>query len=258
MSVTKAYVQKHDGGEPESEHADVLRVLEGRGVPCELFTRKRLDRRQLSPLSPRTLVVGDHDAMRQAFRYLGVPKGRLPADTYPPSMRSYLKRSVWRSTAGRVREAASAGATTVPIFVKPVSDTKKFTGLVVSPLGDLSTLHAVSKKTDVYCSEVVEWLSEYRVFVNRTEIVGVRHYAGDATVELDMKMVKDFVQDFEGAEDATRAYAADFGVLERDDERVTALVEWNDGYALGSYGLNGEVYTGLLISRWEEIFERNA
>lgn len=49
---------------------------------------------------------------------------------------------------------------------------------------------------------------------------------------------------------AKRGYGIDFGVL--DDGR-TALVELNDGYALGNYGLAAEAYLALCIARWEQL-----
>lgn len=49
---------------------------------------------------------------------------------------------------------------------------------------------------------------------------------------------------------APAGYAIDFGVT--DDGR-TLLVEVNDGYALGSYGLFYPEYAKLLSARWAEL-----
>ena len=49
---------------------------------------------------------------------------------------------------------------------------------------------------------------------------------------------------------APAAYAIDFGVT--DDGR-TLLIEVNDGYALGSYGLFYPDYSKLLSARWAEL-----
>ncbi|MFN7976011.1 MAG: ATP-grasp domain-containing protein [Acidobacteriota bacterium] len=53
-----------------------------------------------------------------------------------------------------------------------------------------------------------------------------------------------------GAGRARAGYGIDFGVLA--DGR-TALVEMNDGYGLGSYALDPDLYTDLLVARWEEL-----
>ncbi|MGM7644396.1 ATP-grasp domain-containing protein [Nocardia sp. JW2] len=42
----------------------------------------------------------------------------------------------------------------------------------------------------------------------------------------------------------------DFGVLANGD---TALVEVNDGYALGAYRIAADHYTELVMARWREL-----
>jgi hypothetical protein len=49
---------------------------------------------------------------------------------------------------------------------------------------------------------------------------------------------------------APNGYAIDFGVT--DDGR-TLLIEVNDGYALGSYGLFYLDYAKLLSARWAQL-----
>ena len=45
-------------------------------------------------------------------------------------------------------------------------------------------------------------------------------------------------------------FAMDFGVT--DDGR-TLLIEVNDGYSLGTYGLEATLYARLLSARWAEL-----
>lgn len=47
-----------------------------------------------------------------------------------------------------------------------------------------------------------------------------------------------------------RGCALDFGV---DDRGRTLLVEANDGFALGAYGLPPLLYARLLSARWSEM-----
>ncbi|MCP2296618.1 protein of unknown function (DUF4343) [Nocardia amikacinitolerans] len=51
---------------------------------------------------------------------------------------------------------------------------------------------------------------------------------------------------------APSAYGIDFGVLANGE---TALVEANDGYALGAYDLAADRYTELVLRRWSELVE---
>ncbi|WNJ19060.1 ATP-grasp domain-containing protein [Pontibacter sp. G13] len=242
--ISHAYIHEYGNGELEPEHLAVKQVLESRGIPCELFTAKRLSRNQLN-LGPSTLVVGDHPTMEAVFKRL---KYSYSNDCYPVSLRSFLQRQIWQSTVKHLLMGRMHSD--YPIFIKPKSRAKLFTGLVLQSQADLYRLDTIPKKTEIYGSSVVNWVSEFRVFVNRGEIVGVRHYDGDPSLRLNMDVVQRSVVQFEASDEHTASYGIDFGVLEQGE---TTLIEWNDGFALGAYGLDAEVYTDLLLERWKEI-----
>ncbi len=63
-------------------------------------------------------------------------------------------------------------------------------------------------------------------------------------------IVVNAIKCLEESGEATAAYAIDFGVIE---ENQTALVELNDGFSIGSYGLDKAVYTDLILTRWGEL-----
>jgi hypothetical protein len=240
--IKRAYIYEYGNGELDSEHKDVVEVLKARGIEYELFTSKKLSRNQLK-LDDSTFVAGDVPTIRTVLKIIGV---NVIHDTYPKSLEKYLGRQVWSTTIRNLLYQEN----TFGIFVKPRSKAKLFTGFTVNSYHDLLQLERYSKKTDIYCSTLVHWLSEYRVFVNNSEIVGIKLYSGDETLKLDMSIVEKAVKDFENSPERTAAYGIDFGVL---DSGQTTLIEWNDGFALGSYGLDKEIYTDLLIARWEEI-----
>lgn len=68
-----------------------------------------------------------------------------------------------------------------------------------------------------------------------------------------MNFVETVIQSFENSEESTDGYGIDFGILKNGE---TSLVEWNDGFALGSYGLDKNIYTDLLLSRWKQIVDK--
>lgn len=175
---------------------------------------------------------------------MGKPVSK-PSD-YPESLRGYLERKVWTSTVREMRHLLMHDET-APVFVKPMDRVKVFTGQVVSGHWDLHVLAQVSQATRLYCSEVVDWKTEWRFFVVEGEIVGARHYWGDESVRPDRDRVREALGNFDGA---PRAFAMDWGVLENGE---TALLEVNDGYSLGSYGLDDEVYCSVLETRWREL-----
>lgn len=248
ITLKRAYIHEYGQGKLEPEHRDVAEVLAARGIPYELFTIKRLMRNQL-PLDRETLLVGDHAVIAMAMKRLGFNETN---DCYPKSLEKYLGRRVWSTTIrGLLSEAKYKNMT--DIFVKPRSKAKLFTGFVLHSNRELWRLDSFSGQTELYCSTLVEWVSEWRVFVSEGRIVGVRNYSGDEGVWVDMEVVEAAVRDLEASDERTAGYAIDFGVLESGE---TTLVEWNDGFALGSYGLDKDVYTDLLIARWEEVLGR--
>lgn len=244
--ITKAYIQEYGNGKIEPEHQDVKDLLESRGIECELFTTKRLQRNQIQ-INEKTLIVGDHPTMLHVFKKLGV---NSLASSYPESLRKYLKRNIWETTVRKL--LMQDDGESLNIFVKPKSKTKLFTGFVVQSNYDLFKLETLAKDTELYCSSVVEWISECRVFVNQSKIVGIKNYDGDENLSLDMNIVESAIKDFENSNERTDGYGIDFGILKNGE---TALVEWNDGFALGSYGLDKEVYMDLILIRWKEILK---
>ena len=102
---------------------------------------------------------------------------------------------------------------------------KQFTGCVVHGRYDLVAMQGSSLQTPVWRSEVVEFLSEYRVFVLHDRVVGYRCYTGDAHLHFRLSQVEKFVAVFR--DESPAAYVVDFGVLATGE---TALVEVNEGY----------------------------
>ena len=133
-----------------------------------------------------------------------------------------------------------------PVFIKPVAN-KKFVGRVIRTTADLIGCGSCYDNADVICSEVLDFVTEYRVFVRYGNILDARKYKGDWSVPLDRKVVEECVRDFENA---PQGYAIDFGVT-RDGK--TVLVEVNNTCSLGSYGLYCVNFAKLLSARWAEL-----
>ena len=102
-------------------------------------------------------------------------------------------------------------------------------------------------ETEILCSEALIFQSEWRCFVRYNEILGIRCYAGDSSKTCDMNIIARAVQE---CQELPAGCSLDFGVT--DDGR-TVLIEMNDGFALGCYGLNDELYAKLLSARWAEL-----
>ena len=166
----------------------------------------------------------------------------MPDIDYPETLAKYLGRKIWRSTINTVNSSPELW----PVFVKPVSN-KRFIGRTIHTAKDLIGCGNCYEDTEVYCSEPIDLVSEYRCFVRYGNISDVRLYKGDWRYSLDADVVDKAVSDYS---DAPKGYALDFGVTK--DGR-TLLVEVNATVCIGSYGLEPIAYAKLLAARWAEL-----
>ncbi len=137
-----------------------------------------------------------------------------------------------------------------PIFVKPLSQHKEFTGHVRrGDLDDLNRTAHLEDDFDVLVSDVVDFVSEWRCFVLRGQCIGAKPYAGDVrAISPDWRVLDGAIGALGDALPA--GCSIDLGVTRTGE---TLVVEMNDGYALGSYGLAAVPYAQLLEARWEEL-----
>ena len=216
--------------------------LRERGYEIELFAFPQLTELELSR---EVLLVGGIGTVLKAFELLGVEYQAL--EYVPSELERFAGRRLWQSTLGEVR-AMFDGRESAPIFIKPLPHKfKLFGGHVVRSFRDLIATGAHPHDTPVRCAETVPFASEYRCFLHRGEIIGAKHYAGDFRLAPDWSIVEAARQAYQSA---PAGCAMDFGVTH--DGR-TLLVEVNDGFSLGHYGLNPNLYAALLADRWSEI-----
>lgn len=203
-------------------------------------------------LADDDVPVGSVEFVRRVMRLKGIPEPE--SLSYPGPLVPYLRRSLIRQRIGDLSPES-------PVFVKPVK-VKQFTGFVLRPgqafehydehdQEQLSSTHRLAGDVEVYTSEVVEFLSEWRFYVQRQNIIGCARYdahGADVAPEPDRMVVAEAVTRFEGP----AAYAIDFGVLANGE---TALVEVNDAWAIGLYGrcLEPRAYLDMLATRWAEL-----
>ncbi len=197
------------------------------------------DLKDLSACRPDDLVVGGIGAVTQKLNDYGVT---IPKINYPNELQGYLGRKIWITTIDQVINDPEMR----PIFVKPIRE-KRFTGLVLKKETDIPRLSYCEADEPVLCSEVVTFQTEWRAFVQYGKILDVRPYFGDWRKHYDPRVIECAVADYHSD---PAGYAIDFGIT--DDGR-TLMVEVNDGFSLGCYGLAALDYAKLLAARWCEL-----
>lgn len=165
-----------------------------------------------------------------------------PEIDYPEELKNFLGRKIWKSKLSVIANEPNNWN----VFIKPVED-KKFTGVVVRSTKDLIGCGTWNEDTEILCSEVVNFVAEWRCFVRYGKILDVRRYKGDWKVHFDPKIIEEAISKFTSA---PNGYSIDFGLTDKGE---TLLIEVNDGYSLGYYGLFNLDYAKLLSARWAEL-----
>ena len=192
--------------------------------------------------NPDEIIVGHIAAVRASLRALGLV---VPAELgYPAALLPFLGQRLWQSTIN----AVAAQPESWPVFVKPMLDTKKFTGVLVRRVGDLIGCGDQHQDTPVWCAEPLQLLAEWRCFVRYGHILDVRPYKGDWRVHFNPAVVEQALATY--LPDAPTAFALDIGCTAAGQ---TVVVEVNEGYAVGAYGLNALAYAKFLSARWAEL-----
>jgi hypothetical protein len=169
---------------------------------------------------------------------------------YPDELMPHMHRNVRRAKWYDVKEEALQGHK----FIKPVIQ-KQFNGAVLNSILDTIRTGKMEENHEVFLCDVVDFLSEFRVYVHDHEIVGIKHYYSKDDDGYQFvpqhSVLLDMVKAYKPS--APIAYSLDVGMIPKDGGIVPALVEINDGICLGNYGLDSIHYAEMIASRWTEM-----
>lgn len=159
---------------------------------------------------------------------------------YPNELKEYLHRDISKTTTFNLPNE-------YPFFIKPIS-IKSFSGRVIKEFKDLIGVI----DTELYFTKTIHKIvSEYRCFILNGEIIGVKHYKGNPFISICENTLKDMVYKYKNA---PKAYSLDIGVT---DNMLNILVECNNGYSTGNYGLTEIQYAKFLMQGYLDIAKRS-
>ncbi len=232
----RVYIRTSHNGFPETEaEYTAYQGFQALGIMPEFYTKDE----DLEICSPYDLIVGRVSTVTKKLHSLGVD---VPEYDYPAELNEYLGRHIWEDTLESVLKKEE----TWPLFVKPIKD-KAFTGFILRSENDVPRLYRATMEEPVLCSELVSFEAEWRAFVRYGNVIDVRPYSGDWRKHFDTRVIESAVDRFITA---PAGYAIDFGITDKGE---TVLVEVNDGFALGTYGIEPVQYAKLLSARWSEL-----
>ena len=245
--ITKALLQIYNNKFSIEERA-LFDTLTERGIPVESFSPKKMFRKQLD-FDKNTLITGTIGTVLNALKQLGIED--VVDDTYPESIREYLKRDIYESTVGEMTDKIfnqEIGS----VFVKPKDKMKRFTGKVIDDPSELYFLYGASRKLKVWVSNVVDISKECRVYVCNGQVSGMYFYDNDDLVEeyISINFIYEVISKYLKSDGCFKNFGMDFGIL---DDNQSVLIEMNRAFSLGNYGLRPDKYTDLIIAGWEEL-----
>lgn len=162
----------------------------------------------------------------------------------------FTGRKMWKATKKELIDNCGTFPYVFPIFCKPFDKIKSFTGTQLLNKFDAELVLKDVSNDDVLCMQnVVDYVSEWRVYVNRKRIVRCKQYRGhhlyfpekdviDACLEHAISILPNV------------SFTLDFAV---DNLSRTYLIEPNDGWAIANYGLEPLDYLNFCTDRWKQI-----
>lgn len=195
---------------------------------------------------PAAAIVGGIDTLRNIMDNLGIKQPQVPQ---PHKLISgSLGRKMYESTIKDFLEYCLSENFT-PKFVKPLTGDKTFTGYVVkNPRIDILPLKRLAPEFELLISEVVDFQSEFRVFIKDRQILDIKNYTGNFWLRPGKAEVENAIVGYSHKQPI--CYSLDFGIT---NEGKTLLIEINDAFGIAPYGLDPVKYALFLEARWKEL-----
>lgn len=201
-----------------------------------------------------SLFVGSVEFMREVFKRIGLMDVRLPFNSDRPCEIITLEEAHKRVANGE------------KLFIKPVQ-TKLFTGLVLDGCV-YSCLKNLPPDTKVMAYEPfpTKIISEWRLYVHKNKVVDARNYSGDFSKIPSIQYFNDILRIGKespekisfAVKDLPCAYTIDVGILGGGVyDGINVIVELNDFFAIGCYGIENSRYLKMLTDRYFEIVHTN-
>ena len=231
------YIQKKDN-EDVPHHFDCACAMYGAidlGLYYTLVSFEDVKNGEFDSLIKNNLFVGSVEFMTEVFNRVGIEQPRLPINNLRPYEEMKLKDFKYE----------------YPVFIKPKS-IKAFTGFVVDDYSK-SMLNTLDKELDIIIQQVINLDSEWRFYVFRNKIVDIRHYSG----RMDINLIG-AVNNFNKLDDSTfknfpETFVMDIGFYNDSDSYT--IIEFNDMWAIGNYGVPNDLYVRMLKDRYFDIIK---
>ena len=184
---------------------------------------------------PTSLFCGSVEFMQEVWKRIGKSPS-VPKNSNRPERITSLRN---------FRRDIETGQ---EFFGKPAQN-KLFTGMVFDRM-TISSLKDLPEETEIIMTSPFpsKIRSEWRCYVHFNKILDIRNYSGDQWVLPNKEYVESILK--ENYETFPDSYTIDVGILENGNNVV---IEFNDGWATGNYGIDNSDYYKYLRARYFQI-----
>lgn len=211
-------------------------VLDYRLTTFEEVSCGKFDR-----LIKSNVFIGSTEFMREVFKRVGINDVRLPMN----SNRSHLLMTLGEFFNKKVDKH---------YFIKPV-EIKLFTGFVYDGC-NYPSIQSLPNDTKIYVYEVLpKILSEWRIYVYRNRLTDSCFYSGNFRITPNYDWIDELIKvNKELIDPFPDTYVIDVGILENGEMTV---IEYNDMWAIGNYGVPNDIYYSMLKERYFDIIRNH-
>lgn len=234
------YIQKNRDGMPH--HFDCACALYGAqdlALDYKLVSMEEVQEGKWDNLIKQRLFVGSVEFMTEVFKRVGIKQPSLPLGWFRHQIIAEMKLGDFVYDK--------------PVFIKPKSEVKAFTGFVVDEYSK-SMLNTLDPEIEIIVKNVINFISEWRCYIFNRKLVGMFHYSGEFDVDLrgmteELNALPGYLID---TYDYPETFVMDIGFT---DSKFFSHVEHNDMWAIGNYGIENDLYVRMLKQRYFDIIK---
>ena len=232
------YIQS-DSDRTRPHHFDCATAMYGAietGQDYRLTTYAEIASGKFDTLLRTNMAAGSVEFMKLIFDRFGLGHVGVPFNS---------NRTHQTNTLGEIKELAKLGH---KYFIKPF-DIKLFTGFVIDQMQHTS-IQDIPDDTPVMVYKPFKYPieSEWRCYIMNHRVEFIGNYSGDFLVSVNGPYLQNIIN--ENRSGFPSAYTIDIGVLSNGENVV---VEYNDMWAIGNYGVPNDIYLRMLKTRYFEI-----
>ena len=249
----------------EEDDIELLEYLHSLPQSVQRLSKDEILKLKKNP-TPRTMIFCDSYIIQ---KLLNAPD-QVIVPSYPSELARFYGRKIILSKLGRVDSGIW------PYFVKLAGSDKTTPARVIhSEKDDIELRSEISTETIVYVSDLVDFVSEWRLFLSPDKMWGCQEYSeyimghrllnqntntDDNSTGSKTLVIQDVKHVPENFCDAVREAAKPLGFVVVDVGLTSTgkwcVVECNPPFALSSYELDIEVYVNYCVAAWQDILAK--